>query len=74
MPFVLVLVMSISVVVVSVLRGVPLPLPPVYEEENRFGYNMIPIRTLSLFAYSIYISMDIIIYALGSTSWSSRIF
>jgi hypothetical protein len=82
MPFVLVLLMSISVVVVSVLRGVPLPLllysrgggGRVYKEENQVGYNMIPIRTLSLFAYSIYISMDIIIYALGSTSWSSRIF
>jgi hypothetical protein len=34
---------------------------------------MIPMRTLSL-AYFTYISIDIIIYALGSMPWSSRIF
>jgi hypothetical protein len=45
-----------------------------YKEGNRVGYNMIPIRTLSLLAYFTYISIDIILYALGSTSWSSRIF
>jgi hypothetical protein len=45
-----------------------------YKEGNRVGYNMIPIRTLSLFAYFTYISIDIIFYALGSMSWSSRIF
>jgi hypothetical protein len=33
-------------------------------EGNRVGYNMIPIRTLFLLDYYIYISMDIIIYAL----------
>jgi hypothetical protein len=35
---------------------------------------MIPIMTLSLLVYFIYIFIDIIIYALGSTSWSFRIF
>jgi hypothetical protein len=35
---------------------------------------MIPIRTLYLFAYFTYIFIDIIIYALGSTPWSSGIF
>jgi hypothetical protein len=45
-----------------------------YKEGSRVGYNMIPIRTLSLLFYFTYISMDIIIYALGSTSWSSGIF
>jgi hypothetical protein len=45
-----------------------------YKEGNRVGYNMIPIMTLSLLAYFTDISIDIIIYALGSTSWSSRIF
>jgi hypothetical protein len=35
---------------------------------------MTPIRTLSLLAYFTYISIDIIIYALGSMSRSSRIF
>jgi hypothetical protein len=45
-----------------------------YKEGNRVIYNMISNRTLSLLAYFTYISVDIIIYALGSTSWSSRIF
>jgi hypothetical protein len=35
---------------------------------------MIPIMTLSLLAYVTYIFIDIIIYALESTTWSSRIF
>jgi hypothetical protein len=35
---------------------------------------MIPIRTLSLFAYFTYIFIDIIIYTLESTPWSSGIF
>jgi hypothetical protein len=35
---------------------------------------MIPIRTLSLRVYFTYIFIDIIMYALGSTSWSSAIF
>jgi hypothetical protein len=35
---------------------------------------MISIRTLSLLAYFTYIFIDIIIYALGSTSWSFGIF
>jgi hypothetical protein len=39
-----------------------------YKECSRVGYNMIPIRTLSLLAYFTYISIDIIIYAIGSTS------
>jgi hypothetical protein len=45
-----------------------------YKEGSRVGYNMIPIRTLSLLAYFTYIFIDTIIYALGSTAWSSRIF
>jgi hypothetical protein len=36
-------------------------------EGNRVGYNMIPIKTISLLAYLTYIFIDIIIYALGST-------
>jgi hypothetical protein len=44
-----------------------------YKEANRVSYNTIPIRTLSLIAYFTYIFIDIIIYALGSTSWSSGI-
>jgi hypothetical protein len=35
---------------------------------------MIPIRTISLLAYFTYIFIDIIIYALWSMPWSSRIF
>jgi hypothetical protein len=61
--------------------GLPLPLFFIqggrgYKEGNRVGYNMIPIRTLSLLAYftHIYIYIYIIIYFLGSTSWSSGIF
>jgi hypothetical protein len=45
-----------------------------YKEGNQVSYNMIPIRTLSLLAYFTYIPIDIIIYALGSVSWSSEIF
>jgi hypothetical protein len=44
-----------------------------YKKDNRIDYNMISIRTLSLLVYFTYIFMDIIIYALGSTSWSSEI-
>jgi hypothetical protein len=45
-----------------------------YKEDNRVGYNMIPIRTLSLHVYFTYIFIDIAIYAMGSTLWSSGIF
>jgi hypothetical protein len=45
-----------------------------YKEGNGVGYNMIPIRTLSLLAYFTYIFIDIIIYTLGSMSWPSGIF
>jgi hypothetical protein len=34
---------------------------------------MIPIRTLSLLANFTYMFIDIIIYALGSKTWSSEI-
>jgi hypothetical protein len=55
--------------------GVPLPLllyprGRCYKKGNQVSYNMIPIRTLSLLSYFI----DIAIYALGSTPWSSGIF
>jgi hypothetical protein len=78
--------MAIDVVVVLVglvltsLLGVPLPLLLYqgggggYKEGNRVGYNMIPIRTLSLLVYFTYIFIDIIIYALWSMAWSFRIF
>jgi hypothetical protein len=42
----------------------------VYKKGNRVGYNIISIRTISLFAYFT----DITIYALGNTLWSSEIF
>jgi hypothetical protein len=45
-----------------------------YKEGNLVGYNIISIMTLSLLAYFTYILIDIIIYALGSMPWSSRIF
>jgi hypothetical protein len=45
-----------------------------YKEDNRVSYNMIPIRTLSLLDYFTYIFIDILIYALVSTSWFSGIF
>jgi hypothetical protein len=45
-----------------------------YKEGNRVGYNMILIRTLSLLVYFTDISIDIIIYVLGSTAWFSGIF
>jgi hypothetical protein len=59
--------------------GVPLPLllyprGQDYKEGNRVSYNIIPIRTLSLLAYFTYIYIYIIIYTLGSMSWSFRIF
>jgi hypothetical protein len=38
------------------------------------GYNMFSIMTLSLLAYYTFIFIDIVIYTLGSTPWSSRIF
>jgi hypothetical protein len=40
-----------------------------YKEGNWVGYNVITIKTISLLDYFTYISIDIIIYALGSTSW-----
>jgi hypothetical protein len=43
-----------------------------YREGSRVGYQMIPNKTISLLAYFSYISIDIIIYALKSTSWFSR--
>jgi hypothetical protein len=45
-----------------------------YREGNRVGYNMIPIKVLSLLADFTYIFIDIVIYALGRTPWFSRIF
>jgi hypothetical protein len=45
-----------------------------YKEGNRVGYNMIPIRTLSLLIYFTNIFIDIIIYVVESMTWSSRIF
>jgi hypothetical protein len=45
-----------------------------YKEDNRVGYNMISISNLSLLNYFIDISIDIIIYVLRSTSWSSKVF
>jgi hypothetical protein len=45
-----------------------------YEDGNQVRYNMILIRTLSLLVYFTYILIGIIIYALGSTPWSSGIF
>jgi hypothetical protein len=70
--------MTIDVMLV-VLRGVPLPLLLYprgrgYKEGNQVSYNMIPIMTLYLLAYFTYIIIDIIIYALGITPWSSGIF
>jgi hypothetical protein len=44
-----------------------------YKEGNHVGYNKIPIRTLSLVACFTYIFIDIIMYALGSTPWSSGV-
>jgi hypothetical protein len=44
-----------------------------YKEGNQVGYNIIPIRTLSLLAYFTYILINIIIYTLGSKAWSSGI-
>jgi hypothetical protein len=37
-----------------------------YRKGNRVSYNMVPIRTLSLLAYSTYILIDIIIYTFGA--------
>jgi hypothetical protein len=42
-----------------------------YKEGNQVSYNMILIRTLSLLTYFTYIFIDIIIYALKNTSWTS---
>jgi hypothetical protein len=67
-------------VLLNLSPGVPLPLLLYprggrgYKEGNQVGYNMIPNRTRNLLAYFTYILIDIIIYALGSTSWSSGIF
>jgi hypothetical protein len=75
--------MAIGVFVVSVRLvpcGVPLPLLLYlrggrgYKEDNRVGYNIILIRTLSLLIYFTYIHIDIIIYAFASTPWFSEIF
>jgi hypothetical protein len=85
MPYVLVLLMTIDVVVVKLVltsswtSRVPLPLLLYLrgwacKEGNQVGYNMILIRTLSLPTYFTCIFIDIIIYALGSTPWSSGIF
>jgi hypothetical protein len=46
----------------------------VIRKVNRVGYNMIPIKTLSLLTFYTYILIDIIIYTLGSMPWSSEIF
>jgi hypothetical protein len=68
------LLVTISVVVrLWTSFGVPLPLllylsGQVYKKGNRVSYDMILIRTLSLLIYFTYISIDIIIYALGNTS------
>jgi hypothetical protein len=77
MPCVLVLLVVIGVGSVFSLEG--FLYPPFISKGGEVtkmvvGYNIISIRTLSLLAYFTYISMDIIIYALGSTSWSFRIF
>jgi hypothetical protein len=45
-----------------------------YKKDNWVGYNIISIMTLSLLIYFTYISMGIIIYALGSMLHSSWIF
>jgi hypothetical protein len=45
-----------------------------YKKANRIGYNMIPIKTLSLPTYFTYIFIYIIIYALESKPWSFGIF
>jgi hypothetical protein len=45
-----------------------------YKEGNRFGYNMIPIRTLSPLAYFTHVSIDIAIYVLGNMLVPSRVF
>jgi hypothetical protein len=67
--------MAIGVAVVIVFLGVSLTLLLCsrgrgYKEGNCLSYNMIPIMTLSLFAYFTYIFIEIAIYVLGSTPWS----
>jgi hypothetical protein len=82
MSCLLVLLMAIDMIVVLLVRVFYGGLYPSfgiqggggYKEGNRVGYNMIIIRTLSLLVYFTYIFIDIIIYALGSTPLSSRIF
>jgi hypothetical protein len=76
--------MSINVVFVIVGLVLTCPLwgastPPFISkwarlQGNRVSYNMITIMTLSLLIYFTYIFIDIVIYALGSTPWSSEIF
>jgi hypothetical protein len=71
--------MVIGLVFVVVSLGVSLPVLFIskgvrLQEGNRVGYNIIPISILSILAYFTYIFIDIIIYALESTSWSSEIF
>jgi hypothetical protein len=63
---------DVVVVVVGLVPcGVPLllllyPWGWGYKEGNWVGYNIIPIMTLSLLAYYIFIFIDIIIFTLGS--------
>jgi hypothetical protein len=66
---------NVAVVVVGLVLtcsvGVPLPLLLYprgrgYKKGNRVSYNMILIITLSLLTYFTYISIDIVLYALGS--------
>jgi hypothetical protein len=71
--------MTIDMVVEVVRVGCPCPSFYTqrgrdYNEGNQVGYNMISIRTLYLLIYFTYTLIDIIIYALGSTLWSTRIF
>jgi hypothetical protein len=74
--------MTIGVAVeVARLVSLEVPLPLLlyprgrgYKEGNRVSYHMILIKPLSLLAYFTYILIDIIIYVLGNTSGSSRIF
>jgi hypothetical protein len=74
-------VVVVGLVLTSSLCPLWVPLPLLlytrgrgYKEGNRVGYNMITIMTLSLLVYFIYTFIDIIIYTLGSVSWSSGIF
>jgi hypothetical protein len=77
---VLLMIIDVIIVVVGLLLtstspplGVSLPLL-LYLRGGGRGYNMILIMILSLLAYFTHIFIDIIIYALESTSGSSKIF